>query len=85
VDGFFNGTTMGSANSILLQNGRIGGGGYSGQTIATATPNSGGVDLFGGTGRFGGRFFGPNAEETGGSFTLQTPDINLIGSFGAKR
>jgi hypothetical protein len=76
---------MGTANSILLQNGRISGDGYIGQTIATATPTSGGIDLFGATGRFGGRFFGPNAAETGGSFTLQTPDINLIGSFGAKR
>ena len=55
---------------------------------AAAAANSGeGLDISGATGSFGGKFFGPQAAEVAGSFSLSggSQNVELIGSFGAGR
>jgi len=69
--------------------GTINGGGFSGTADATVDPagRAFDVDLSGATGAFGGHFYGPDAQELGGSFTLEggANNVSLIGSFGAKQ
>jgi len=71
-------------NDILLT-GTIKGNGFSGG--ATVGGYAGSIDLTGVTGTFGGGFYGPNAKEITGTFSLSggTNGVTVIGAFGAHK
>ncbi len=71
-------------NDVLFT-GTLAGNSFSGTTAAGT--NTGNIDLTGATGKFGGGFYGPNAKEITGTFSLTaaTNGSQLIGSFGAHK
>lgn len=74
----------GTLGNIALNSGTINGAAFTGTAAGMAATGSY-VNLAGATGQFGGAFYGPNANEVAGSFTLTSPEFTIIGSFGAKR
>jgi len=74
-----------TATDILFNAGTIKGNSFAG-TTAVGT-NSAGIALTGATGTFGGGFYGPNAKEITGTFSLSggASNIQLIGAFGAHK
>jgi hypothetical protein len=69
-------------NNVVFT-GTISGNTFSGTTGAGT--NTGNISLTGAAGAFGGGFYGPNAKEITGTFSLAGSGIQLIGSFGAHK
>lgn len=79
------GTTVSNLNDIALS-GTIVENGFAGEAVAQeAAISNYFFDLTGATGRFGGRFYGPNAEEAAGTFRIQSSyGLDVVGSFGLR-
>ncbi len=74
----------GTLGNISLNGGTMSGAAFTGVANGNAL-TTGVADISTMTGRFGGQFYGPNAQEVAGSFALTGNGLGIIGSFGAKR
>jgi transferrin binding protein len=79
-------TPVGTLNSINFTSGTIGGNGFAGSASTSSTAGTA-ADISGASGTFRGNFFGPAAQEAGGTFGLTNSTTNAIisGSFGAHK
>ena len=81
-----NTTPMSGTSSDVMLAGTISGSGFSGTASAGSTAGTA-FDLTGATGNTRGGFYGPNAAETAGVFSLTggPKETTMSGSFGAKQ
>lgn len=79
-------TVSGSLNDIELTAGTISGNGFAGMASTSSTAGTA-ANTSGATGSFRGNFFGPAAQEAGGTFSLTntSPNISISGSFGTHK
>ena len=81
-------TNVGTLNDINLTSGTISGDAFSGNAAAAATSGSA-ANLSGLSGSFRGNFFGPSAQEAGGTLYMTSGSgssmVLLEGSFGTKQ
>jgi hypothetical protein len=75
--------SLGTMNSIALA-ATISGSVFNGTSSAASTPGTA-VNISGATGTLNGGFFGPNAAETSGVFSLSGGGALVMGSFGATK
>lgn len=77
---------VGTMNDINLTGGTISGNSFTGSAAASSTPGTA-VNITGATGSFLGSFYGPAAQEAGGTFNLSSgsgaSSTLITGAFGA--
>jgi hypothetical protein len=79
-------TPVGTLNAVNFTGGTISGNGFAG-SASTSSPAGTAADISGASGTFRGNFFGPAAQEAGGTFSLSNTTTNAIisGSFGTHK
>jgi hypothetical protein len=78
--------SVGTLNDIDFTAGTISGNGFAG-TASTSSTAGTAATTSGATGTFRGNFYGPAAQEAGGTFSLtnSSPSISISGSFGTHK